>query len=92
MQLQVQEAVECSVQRNDSVRTQDSLNLLRENLCILDKLRAKGEIVKYLGQQMSTIDGDMAGVETIHNEEVGRLRQQQQQETRLSHQPGEQIR
>ena len=35
-----------TVQRNDSVRTEASFKLLEENLSLLDRLRAKGEIVK----------------------------------------------
>lgn len=35
-----------SIQRNDSVRTEASFKLLEENLSLLDRLRAKGEIVK----------------------------------------------
>lgn len=34
------------VERNDSVRTEASFKLLEENLSLLDRLRAKGEIVK----------------------------------------------
>ena len=39
-------AVSSAVQRNDSVRTEASFKLLEENLSLLDRLRAKGEIVK----------------------------------------------
>ena len=34
------------VERNDSVRTEASFKLLEENLTLIDRLRAKGEIVK----------------------------------------------
>ena len=44
--VQVEDAVGSSIRRNDSVRTEASLKLLEENLTLLDRLRAKGEIVK----------------------------------------------
>lgn len=36
-----------TVERNDSVRTEASFKLLEENISLIDRLRAKGEIVKY---------------------------------------------
>lgn len=96
------------VQRNESGRTEASYKLLEENLSLLDRLRAKGEIVKcvgrivatlkisnkpnkrldqnrYLEQQMSSIDGDMAGVASTQTEEMDRLKEE---ETCLSDQEG----
>ena len=35
-----------AVERNDSVRTEASFKLLEENISLIDRLRAKGEIVK----------------------------------------------
>ena len=43
---EVHHIVKEPIQRNDSVRTHDSFQLLEENISILDRLRAKGEIVK----------------------------------------------
>ena len=45
--VQVEAPVGSTIRRNDSVRTEASYKLLEENLTILDRLRAKGEIVKY---------------------------------------------
>lgn len=107
-EVQVEDAVGCSIRRNDSVRTEASLKLLDENLTLLDRLRAKGEIVKwdslqsinlftylihwylnqmqrYLELQMSSIDGDMAGVASTQTEEMDRLREE---ETSLSNHQG----
>lgn len=49
---------------------------------MLDRLRAKGEIVKYLEIQMNSIDGDMAGVASTQTEEMVRLKEEE--ETYLS--------
>ncbi|XP_059350541.1 uncharacterized protein LOC130693334 isoform X3 [Daphnia carinata] len=65
------------VERNDSVRTEASFKLLEENLSLLDRLRAKGEIVKYLELQMTSIDGDMAGVANTQTEEMVRLKEEE---------------
>lgn len=65
------------VERNDSVRTEASFKLLEENLSLLDRLRAKGEIVKYLELQMTSLDGDMAGVVNTQTEEMVRLKEEE---------------